>query len=235
MTDVEILDAFLSKHKLRRMKGESMRLVMPWYIMDKVYDIYQNDIKDFDVKGRTQMMNKYRNMWKNSYNKFNLDFFDCFDEDQTDEIIERFNEFHEYTGRNVMLLYYAVLDVFQKLQPDKDLKWQETASKCFLVELMTSYALKLWKDITFPAIQTQIRMKGAKATKYRANIEDASCVGWIRGVAKKIEDVRYSAMCFGRTFYDPSGMMDQARIDRMHTNGTALFNRILLYTNESNA
>lgn len=235
MTNVEILDTFLTKHNIRRKKGESLRVVMPWYIMDKVYEIYQNDIRGFEVKGKAQIMNKYRNMWKRSYDKFNLDFFGCFDVDQRDDILERFDDFHEYTGRNVMLLYYAILDVFQKLQPDKDLKWQETASKCFLVELMASYALKLWKDITFPAIQTQIVMKGTRATKYRANIEDASVVGWIRGVAKKLEDIRYSAMCFGRTFYNPSGMMDEARMDRMGTNSDALFNRILLYTNECDA
>lgn len=233
MTNIEILDAFLVRHGVVRKKGESIRLVLPWYIMDIVFQIYDKDIKDFDIKGKSQLLNRWRNKWKEAYNKFNKDFFDCFDTDQTNDIVERFDEFQDYVNHNLYILYIAILDVFERFESDKDAKWQETAAKCFLAELLCSYAEKIWRDITDPSLEHQLKLVGTQVKRFRGRIQDPSVKGWMKGVAKKMSDVSFAAQNFCNVFYNPRGMIAVRKIEKINTNGDAFYNRILLYSNEA--
>lgn len=232
MTNTEVLDAFLEKHKITRKKGESIRLVLPWYIMDMVRNIYQNDIKGFEIKGKMQQLNQWSGRWHNNYTIFHMDFINCFDLDRQDELGDRFEEFAKYMEHNYYILYIAILDVYERMHPEQDKRCQEVASKCFLAELLCTYAEKIWRDIVTPSLENQMQFDGIKIKRYQPKISNPAVSTWIKWVAKKMSDVSFSARKFSEVFYTPKGMVSLKRLDTININGDAFYNRILLYSNE---
>ena len=122
MTNQEIVDVYLKYRGKRRTKTgrrDNTLPLMPFFIMDVVYQIYDRDIKNIECK---HQMKKYRNQWVDNYNKFNHDFFRAFNDEQRDYIIELMDEFGDYIHNTVVMMKSAVVNSFTQETEFEDKK-----------------------------------------------------------------------------------------------------------------
>ena len=133
MTNQEIVDTYLKYRGKKRTatgKQDNTLPLMPFFIMDVVYQIFCKDINTLDCKHE---MKRFRTQWKDNYNKFNHEFFRAFNEDQKDYIIDLMDEFDKYIHTTVVMLKSAVINSFTEETPFED--------KCILASLLTCNVL----------------------------------------------------------------------------------------------
>lgn len=112
ITNQEIVDVYLKyrgKRRTEKGKRDNTLPLMPFFIMDVVYQIFCKDIKEMECK---HQMKRYKNQWADNYNKFNHEFFRAFNEEQKDYIIDLMDEFGEYIHNTVVMLKSAVVNSF---------------------------------------------------------------------------------------------------------------------------
>lgn len=112
ITNQEIVDTYLKYRGKRRTstgKIDNTLPLMPFFIMDVVYQIYNKDIKNIECK---HQMKRYRTQWVDNYNKFNHEFFRAFNNEQRDYIIDLMDEFAEYIHNTIVMMKSAVVNSF---------------------------------------------------------------------------------------------------------------------------
>ena len=122
ITNQEIVDRYLAYRGKRRTQSGKMDNtlpLMPFFIMDVVYQIYDKDIKDIECK---HQMKRYRTQWVDNYNKFNHEFFRAFNDDQRDYIIDLMDEFAAYIHNTVVMMKSAVVNSFTQETEFEDKK-----------------------------------------------------------------------------------------------------------------
>lgn len=103
-----IVDTYLAyKHK-RRTKGkrENLLFLMPFYIMDTCYQIYCKDIKGLPCR---HQMKQAKKRWSVCYHQYTTDFFRAFNQEQTDYIVDRMDEFNDYIHNSLVILKSKVV------------------------------------------------------------------------------------------------------------------------------
>lgn len=111
ITNQEIVDAYLAyRHmKLSGTTRDDVRMMMPFYLMDASYQIFCEDIKDYECARKAKAI---KNRWRESYRKFNAEFFRAFNQDQTEFITDQMDEFEEFIHNKVVMLKSTVMGVF---------------------------------------------------------------------------------------------------------------------------
>lgn len=113
ITNQEIVDTYLAYKGMKQSDPEhrdDVRFLMPFYLMDASYQMYCKDIKDVECKHELKLI---KNRWKESYRKFNAEFFKAFNEEQTDFIVDQMDEFEEYINNRIVILKVTVMGVFE--------------------------------------------------------------------------------------------------------------------------
>lgn len=133
MTKLEILDAFLDYNKLRRVDGESWDPLMPFLLMDCVYQIYDKDIKTLPLRHESKQI---RNIWRDNYNKLNKHFFLAFNEEQEDEVIKMMDEFEAFIKNDLDRTKFAFMNCIN----DQEIEDRKIIASCLLVCSLTCAA-----------------------------------------------------------------------------------------------
>lgn len=129
MTNADIVDVWL-KHrsmKLSSGKRDDNLPLMPFFIMDVVYQIYCKDIKDYPCRFR---LAKAKNKWRNDYAEFNREFFRPFNADQTEYIGEQMDEFGDYIRNHVVMLKSCAMELMGDSQDFNDKKVLASVAVC---------------------------------------------------------------------------------------------------------
>ena len=106
----QIVETYLAYKGKKRTKAgvkNNVLPLMPFFLMDTVYQIYCRDIKNLDYRFE---MKRARNRWADSYHKFTMDFFRAFNQDQTDYIVDEMDRFNDYIQNNVVMLKSAAME-----------------------------------------------------------------------------------------------------------------------------
>lgn len=132
ITNQEIVDTYLAyRHmKLSGTARNDVRMMMPFYLMDASYQVYCKDVKDYPCK---QMLKNVKGRWRESYRKFNQEFFMAFNPDQVEFITDQMDEFEEYIHNKMVMLKTTVMGVFS---PEATFE-----EKKILASVLTSNAL----------------------------------------------------------------------------------------------
>ena len=132
ITNQEIVDTYLAyRHmKLSGTARDDVRMMMPFYLMDASYQVYCKDVKDYPCK---QMLKNVKGRWRESYHKFNTEFFLAFNPDQQEFITDQMDEFEEFIHNKMVMLKTTVMGVFS---PEATFE-----EKKILASVLTSNAL----------------------------------------------------------------------------------------------
>lgn len=112
MTNKEIVDTYLKYRGKRRTatgKQDNTLPLMPFFIMDIVYQIFCKDVKPMDCK---HQMQQHRTRWADNYQKFNNEFFRAFNDEQRDYIIDLMDEFDAFIHNSVVMMKSTVVNSF---------------------------------------------------------------------------------------------------------------------------
>lgn len=112
MNNNEIVETYLryrGKVRTKTGKRDNTLPLMPFFLMDIVYQIFCKDIKTMECK---HQMQRYRTIWAENYQKFNNEFFRPFNEDQKDYVIDLMDEFDGYIHNTVVMMKSAVVNSF---------------------------------------------------------------------------------------------------------------------------
>lgn len=142
MTNAEITRAYYKHNNLELQKGseESLEAILPFIIMDAVYQIYCTHIKPMNVKGRLAQI---RNHWSKTYSQFNQQLFRSFDEDQTDYVVDKMDAFDAYIQNDLEITRISIMDCFRQ---ESD-TMQVVASACVLCGVLTVAANIVWQKV----------------------------------------------------------------------------------------
>lgn len=195
MTNEEMLNAFLKPRGMYYEGGCNLRILLPFFIMDAVYAIYNRSIKPLSLDPNGYPAER-RERWRIAYNRFNKKFFDSFNEDQQDAIIDKMDSFEEYIANDLMVMQASVWRVLCKIEPERDSEVQNVAADCFLAEMLTCAAL----------IESQRIINWAK-TRPRQSGMGFEVVKLPKAFVSSydgIDDVRLKINSFNNVYYQPT-------------------------------
>lgn len=139
MTGTELTDAYLRHMKYRRLEGGGMTPILPFFILDAMFQIYSKVVGPMDLKREQKMM---RARWIDAYNQFNRDFFSAFTDDQQDAIIDRMDDFCEYINNDVEIARVQVMNVMK----EDCIDMQMTVSSIMLCNVLAQAANTVWRN-----------------------------------------------------------------------------------------
>ena len=195
MTNAEMLDAFLRPRGMYMEGGCNLRILLPFFIMDAVYAIYNRSIKPIDLRSRRKER-LARLRWRLAYNRFDEEFFNSFDEDQREAIMDKMDKFEEYIDNDLMVMQASVWRALCKVEPERDTEVQNIAADCFLAEMLSCAAL----------IESQRIINWAKTipSKKGVGFEVTRLPKAFVKAYDGIDEVRLMINAFNNTFYQPT-------------------------------
>ena len=142
MTNAEIARAYYKHNNLKLQQGseDSLEAILPFIIMDAVYQLYCTYIKPMNVKGQLAQI---RNHWSKTYSQFNQHFFRSFDEDQIDYVVDKMDAFDEYIHNDLEIARISIMDCFRQ----EGETMQVVASACVLCGVLAVAANTVWKRV----------------------------------------------------------------------------------------
>lgn len=141
MTNEEILDAFCKSRGLTRTKGATPEPLLPFMMMDCVFQMYCKWVAKLDLKHECK---RYRSEWKKAYSDMNRAFFRAFNEEQTDAVIDMMDDFDKYIHNDLVIAKVAIIDC---LDDGRTLDEQQVASSCILSEVLCWSAMVVWDNV----------------------------------------------------------------------------------------
>ena len=109
--------------------------------MDSAYSIFNRNVKPVEMKHEAKRL---RNRWLEVYNQFNKRLFKRMKSDEWDKIIDRMDEYEEYTSYNLSLIHSIVSSLFAELE----FQSQHLASSLLVCNIIAQVAQITWQSIT---------------------------------------------------------------------------------------
>lgn len=101
-----LVDTYIRRLGLKRMKGSCASPLLPFFVLDVMYQILRREIVPLKVSHEAKLA---LSGWVRSYNLLNRDFFSSFDDDQRDEVIDLMDRFTERIGNDVMVAKVSIM------------------------------------------------------------------------------------------------------------------------------
>lgn len=139
MTGTELTDAYMRHIGYRRRGGDGMTLLLPFIILDAMYQIYRTSVAPLNVSHEAKQM---RNRWIDAYNLFNRDFFSAFTQEQQDEIIDRMDSFGEYIHNDIEIARIQVMNIMK----NDDTEMQIKISSIMMCNILAQAANSIWTN-----------------------------------------------------------------------------------------
>lgn len=137
MNKTEIAKSYITKKGFIPITGVGFEPMMPYIMMDVVYQTFNEEIKPLKVRNE---LKKYRNKWSKSYDVFNHEFFSVFDQNEVSDVIDMMDEFEEFIANDVMILRSVVMNLFSDLEFEQ----KKVVAACTLCNIITQSAQILW-------------------------------------------------------------------------------------------
>lgn len=143
ITNQEIVDTYLAyRHmKLSGTARDDVRMMTPFFLMDASYQVYCKDIKDYECR---QMLKSIKHKWRESYRKFNAEFFRAFNPDQQDFIVDQMDEFEEFIHHKVVMLKTTVMGLFS---PEATFEEKKILASVLTCNVLSQMAQHIWSDM----------------------------------------------------------------------------------------
>lgn len=172
-----LVDTYLRHRGLRRVKGEGYDAILPFFMLDAMYQIMTKEIVPIPCRQEQKLALK---RWKTSYNLFNRDFFSAFNQDQQDEVIDMMDSFEEFINNDILIAEVAVMNELAKY--DIPFDKQKTVASCMICHVLAQTAQITWvaiyknsrgKDRENPHIKAILKYSWVWMNLYFASITDA--------------------------------------------------------------
>lgn len=143
VTNAELINTFLERQGLKRLtkNEQDFSPLMPFIIMDAVYQIYCTDIQGLKCK---HLAAKYQRAWSTDYSLYNRDFFSNFNEEQQGAIIDKMDRFEEFISHHILV---AKVSIMNYVSPQEDLKGQNTIAACIVANALAQMSVIIWGHI----------------------------------------------------------------------------------------
>ena len=142
MTALDIVDTYIATLGLKRLKGERASPILPFFILDAMYDILTKDIAPVPVKGITK---KALNEWMHNYGLFNRSFFRAFTQDQQDEVIDIMDAFEKHIGNDLTVTKVAVMN--QLAKHGIEFERQKILASAVVANILAQQAGIIWEEV----------------------------------------------------------------------------------------
>ena len=139
ITGTELTDAYLSHMGYRRLDGGGMTPILPFFILDAMFQIYSKVVAPMNVSHKEKQM---RRRWIEAYNLFNRDFFSAFSQDQQDAIIDRMDDFGTFIHNNIEIARIQVMNIMG----NDDTDTQMTISSIMMCNVLAQAANSVWTN-----------------------------------------------------------------------------------------
>lgn len=140
MNKIQIAQAYIERMGMIPVSGEGFEPVMPYIMMDSVYQIYKEEIQPLPLKNQ---LKQYRNKWEKNYKYFNHEFFSVFTQDEAVDITDMMDEFEEFIANDLMVVRSTVMNIFG----DDEFEMKKTIGACSLCNIITQSAQILWSMV----------------------------------------------------------------------------------------
>ena len=177
MTANELVDTYLAHKGMRRIKGNGYDAILPFFMLDSMYQILSKDIAPIPCKQEQKLALK---RWREAYNSFNQDFFRAYSQDQQDEIIDMMDAFETYINNDVLIAEVAVMnDLAQHGIP---FEHQKVIASCVMCHVLAQAAQITWGAIyknsrniskESPHIKAILKYSSTWMNLYFAKVSDA--------------------------------------------------------------
>ena len=97
--------------------------------------------KDYPCK---QMLKNVKSRWRESYRKFNADFFKAFNQDQIEFITDQMDEFEDYIHNKMVMLKTTVMGVFS---PEASFDEKKILASVLTSNVLSQMAQHVWCDM----------------------------------------------------------------------------------------
>lgn len=138
----EIVTTFLKSKGLRKIAGNENDAspILPLIMMDSAYQLYDKWVKPVESKHE---MKRLKKEWIANYNLFNKDFLTCFNDEQTDFIIDMMDNFESYIAHDMMITFVQ----FSNLFIEEPIERQNVLTACMLANVLCQSAEIVWERI----------------------------------------------------------------------------------------
>ena len=168
MTRKEVAEKYLAGSGIRIVNGDCFEFVIPFIVLDIVYDLYGKYIRPLDVKFK---LNQIKKLWKKSYDTINKDFFAHFSPDEIDWVIDFMDDFTTYLHNDITILRIQMLTQMNGIDDNgKDVVVAASLagmlSDAALTYLVETYKRTIKKIVDFPVLRDLSRYSYLFASEY---------------------------------------------------------------------
>lgn len=142
MTANDLVDTYLTHIGMRRVKGNGYDAILPFFMLDAMYQIMSKDIVPVPSRQEQKLALK---RWQASYNSFNRDFFSAFNQEQQDAVIDIMDAFESYINNDIVVAEVSVMKQLQKY--DISFEHQKVIASCMLCHVLAQTAQIAWGAI----------------------------------------------------------------------------------------
>lgn len=159
---LDLLKAYLKHNNLVYVSGDCWDLLLPFLMLDCVFQIYSKTIIPLKLKHE---MKRWQTIWYDNYHKFNMAFFRSFTDEQQDEVIDMMDEFQEWIKNDIDKLRFSFIGSI----PVDDIELRKIVADC----MVTSALVKAAKYIFNHRIK-KFKLAYGDPNGYLTKIERAS-------------------------------------------------------------
>lgn len=120
---------------------EDVTPLMPFFILDTVYQLYSKYILPLDCSHDAQ---HWRNIWRDTYGALNREFFKAFDDDQRDAVIDCMESMEGYIAEEVERTR-ATAEAFLSTKIPSDKVF--IVSVCMVCNVLAQSASLIWQKV----------------------------------------------------------------------------------------
>lgn len=142
----ELVNTYLATQGMKKVSGNDNDLapLLPLLMMDLASTIWNGSIKKVESKFE---MKKYKNEWEKAYHHFVSDFFRAFNQEQTDYLIDKMDEYENYIQNDLTI---AKVHIMNQLSFEP-LERQEILASAMLCNILSQSAqlvtMKVYKNV----------------------------------------------------------------------------------------
>lgn len=135
-----MIDTYLKSIGMKRIKGDGLDPLMPFIMMDAMYQIYTKEIAPLPCRHELKHVKK---SWIESYNVFNREFFRAFNVDEQGEVIDLMDDFEKFIHNDVLIAKLAIMNELRDL-PTED---ASVCASCVMCNILAQAAHIIWSKI----------------------------------------------------------------------------------------
>lgn len=135
-----MIDTYLKSIGMKRIKGDGLDPLMPFIMMDAMYQIYTKEIAPLPCRHELKHVKK---SWIEGYNVFNREFFRAFNVDEQGEVIDLMDDFEKFIHNDVLIAKLAIMNELRDL-PTED---ASVCASCVMCNILAQAAHIIWSKI----------------------------------------------------------------------------------------